>query len=271
MNRDIKTWHLLSQPSSLHIITIKNLLKNEHSFIVRWLTGEKCITEEEDKEFAILNSPINSLNADQYVKLNLLRIIARCLKNIDKINFISSFFLDEKKTISMIFTQEQQVKLFTEFVDNNKALLASDSDEEELFHAVAEFTLNSRKKFKEKALRVVKSGFSEHITIFFDDWDSGINIVCSSDDIARWFLDEPLSENLKILLGQRCSSMHTIAVVLAKFNLREYIIKFWNNGYDNIEDVQTLNEEEIEVLIKRVNATAVDAETLRAFLKNFKN
>ena len=270
MNRDIRTWHLLTQPSALHIVTIKILLRNEHSFIVRWLTCAKSVTDEEDKQFAILNSPINSLNADNYVKLNLLRTIAICLKNLEKIDYISSFFLNEEKTISMMFTQEQHIKLFTEFVDNNKAMLESDSYEDELFYAVAEYILKARINFKEKALRVIKSGFSQHLSTFFDNWDSGINIVCSSDDIARWFLDEPLSENLKILLSQRCSIMHTIAVELSKFNLREYIIKFWNEGYDSVEDLQTLNEEDIKVLIKHVNASASDEVVLREFLTNLK-
>ena len=132
------------------------------------------------------------------------------------------------------------------------------------------YLLPKRYGDEEMASRVIRSGFSKYLSIFLDNWDKGINTVCSPDEIIRWFLDEPLPENLKILLGQRCSQMHTIAVALSNYGIQEYIIPFWNNGYDNVEDVKTLNEQEIKVLIKRVNVSESDAEKLRAFLNNFK-
>ena len=270
MNQNLIELLSLSKPSELPIFILHSVLEDQHPIIIRWLTSAKGITADEDTLFAILNSPINALNIDNFKNLNLLRIIARCLQNLGNSHLIGNFFLNPYSCIELIFTNEQLVKLFTVFDDNSNAILLTDSDNDELYYAVAEYLSLERIEFKTKASTIIECGFSAHIAKFFDDWDKAINIVCTPDELERWFLDEPLSDNLQKLLGTRCPEMHTVAVSLCENNLRNYIVKFWNTGYDNFKILQTFDDDDIELLIKSVSVSEIDSRALTFYLISIK-
>ena len=268
---DIKPWLKFTQPAALSISCLKEELSFEQDIIIRWLTSAKPLNADEDTLFAILNSPINELNVDSFKQLNLLRIIARCLQNLGKSHLIGNFFLQIYPDISEFFTLEQQVKMFTEFHDNNKAMLLTDCDEDELYYAVAEYIYFERIDFKIKALRVIDCGLSEHLTTFFNNWDRGIVTVCTIYQIECWLLDKQLPDNLTKLLGDRCPNMHIVAKSLCEYDLCDYVVKFWRYSYDDFNQLQNLDVDEVEQLIITLSESELDSDALRLFLGDIKN
>lgn len=263
MDRELEWWLTLPLPRKLQLY----VFRADDSVIIRWLTSTKGISETEEELFAILNSSIIPLNFNSFENLNLLRTIAICLQNLGMSDLIGRFFFDVKNTISMIFTQEQLVKLFTEFKNNKELMLFSETYEDELFYAVAEYINWMRQEFIQKALLIIDCGFVEHIAMFFDDWNKGINAVCTSEEIICWILDEPLPENLKTFLGAQSSEMHKVAVSLCDNNLRSYIVKFWNHDYNDLRNLQLLDDDGINDLIKKITPSKQDKKLLRKYLK----
>lgn len=263
---DIKPWLTLTQPSSLSLFRLREGLEFEHPIIIRWLTSTKGLNVDEDKLFAILNSNINALNFSSFKKLNLLRIIARCLENLGKSYLISNFFLQKCPDISKFFSLEQQIKMFTEFDNNSKAMLSTESYSDELFYAVAEYIYSERIEFKTKAIQLIESGFSEHLTTFFTNWDRGIVKVCTKFQIECWLLDEQFPGNLITLLGDRSHNMHIVAKSLCDYHLRDYIVKFWRHNYNDFNQLQNLDLSEVEQLIVTVSESELDSDALRFYL-----